>query len=90
MALKYTKETVSAGFVQVHPLGRLGDVVTPPLGRVSFHTENSSRHAGASVCVGSRHRLWGEAERTQPQPCPGRWGTWARRVASEPPVPPVK
>lgn len=42
------------------------------------------------MCVGSRHRLWGEAERTQPRPCPGRWGAWARHAASEPPVPPVK
>ena len=31
---------MSAGFVQVHTLGQLGGVVTPPLGRVSFHTEN--------------------------------------------------
>lgn len=37
--------------------------------------------------MGSSLRLWGEAERTRPQPCPGSWGAWAQHMPSEPPVP---
>lgn len=48
----------------------------------SFPTCGSQR-----ACVGSRHRLWGEAKRRQPRPCPGSWGAWARHMPSEPQIP---
>lgn len=54
MALKYTKETVSAGFVRVHPLGQLSGVVTLPLGRVSFHTENLVPTRGSQRVCGEQ------------------------------------
>lgn len=88
VAFEYAKTTVSPGASFRFTLWVSSVVRRRRCWAGSVSTVKSFPTCGSQrACVGSRHRLWGEAERRQPRPCPGSWGAWARHMPSEPQIP---